>query len=65
MTSPTRWHDDRSGLRLAIDESLDFVQDLPPVLQAAVQRLRERAETEPQLAERALHHLYQLVQGQA
>ncbi len=56
--------DDRGGLRLAIDESLDFEQDLPPVLQSAVQRLRERAETEPELAERALHHLYQLVRGQ-
>ena len=55
--------DDRGGLRLAIDESFDFEQDLPPVLQSVVQRLRERAETEPELAERALHHLYQLVQG--
>ena len=57
--------DDRGGLRLAMDESLDFEQDLPPLLQAVAQRLRERAETEPELAERALHHLYQLVQGQA
>ena len=48
-----------------MDESLGFEENLSPVLQSAIQRLRERAETEPELAERALHHLYQLVQGPA
>lgn len=55
--------DDRSGLRLAMDEALDFEQELPEVMQSVVRRLREKAQTEPELAERALHHLYTLVHG--
>ena len=55
--------DERAGLRLAMDEVEAFEQELPPVLQAVVQRLQAKAETEPELAERAMHHLYQLVRG--
>ena len=54
---------ERKELRLAIDEVQEFEQDLPPVLQAVVQRLQTKAETNPELAERAMHHLYQLVKG--
>ena len=52
---------DREGLRLAADGPIEFDIDLPPVLKAAVSRLKEHAVTEPKLAERALHHLYRLV----
>ena len=55
--------DDRSGLRLAMDASPEFEQELPPVLQSVVRRLQAKAETDPERAERALHHLYQLVRG--
>ena len=56
--------DDRSGLRLAMDEALEnFEQELPEVMQSVVRRLQEKAESEPELAERALHHLYTLVHG--
>lgn len=54
---------DRSGLRLDIEKSGAFVEELPPVLQSVVKRLKERAVGEPEKAERALHHLYELVRG--
>ena len=52
---------DRAGLRLAADAPIEFDADLPPVIKAAVGRLKERAVTDPKVAERALHHLYRLV----
>lgn len=54
---------DKSGLRLDVRRSTAFGDDLPPVLQAALRRLEERAAVEPEKAERALHHLYELVRG--
>jgi DNA repair exonuclease SbcCD nuclease subunit len=56
-------HDDASGLRLRVDDSLMFPSDLPPVLIAAVDQLKARASEEPELAERALHQLYSLVRS--
>ena len=55
--------EEREGLRLAMGGLEDFEQDLPPVLQSVVKRLQTKAKIEPELAERALHHLYQLVKG--
>lgn len=55
--------DDRSGLRLALDEPVDFGEALPPVVESVVRRLKEKAATDPERAERALHHLYDLVRG--
>lgn len=54
---------ERGKLRLATDAPIDFATDFP-VLQAAVQRLRSHAQTEPEVAERALHHLYRLAREQ-
>ena len=51
---------DRAGLRLATDAPIEFGGELPPVLLAAVRRLQDRAESQPELAERALHYLYRL-----
>ena len=51
---------DRAGLRLATDAPVEFGTELPPVLLAAARRLQDRAASEPELAERALHHLYRL-----
>jgi hypothetical protein len=56
-------HDDVSGLRLRVDASLKFPSDLPPVLTAAVDRLKAKAAEQPELAERALHQLYSLVRS--
>ena len=53
--------DDRSQLRLAMDEPVDFGETLPPVVESVVRRLKEKAATDPERAERALHHLYELV----
>ena len=53
---------DRSRLRLDPADSSRFTENLPEVLQAVVQRLTERAADEPEKAERALHHLFLLVQ---
>ncbi len=55
---------ERGGLRLIADAPIDFDADLP-VLQAAVQRLQAHAGTDPEVAERALHHLYRLAREQA
>ena len=55
---------DRGGLRLATDAPVEFGTELPPVLLAAARRLQDHAESEPELAERALHHLYRLVAQQ-
>lgn len=57
--------DDRSGLRLAVDERIDFGHELPPVLESVVRRLKEKAVHDPDRAERALHHLYELMRGGA
>jgi len=56
--------EDRADLRLATDAPLHFANDLPEVLQSAVERLKAAAAQEPELAERALHHLYRLVRRQ-
>jgi DNA repair exonuclease SbcCD nuclease subunit len=52
--------EDRSGMRLAIGDVCAFEQNLPPVLQSVVRRLQAEAAERPEVAERALHHLYQL-----
>ena len=52
---------DRTALRLAAARPLAFGTELPPVLLSAAKRLQDRAESEPELVERALHHLYRLV----
>ena len=54
---------DRSRLRLDAADSSQFTEDLPEVLRSVVQRLTERARAvdDPEMAERALHHLYGLV----
>ena len=55
--------DDISGLRLRVDADMKFPVDLPPVLKAAVERLKARAADDPAMGERALHHLYSLVRN--
>ena len=55
--------DDISGLRLRVDADMKFPVDLPPVLKAAVERLKARAADDPSMGERALHHLYSLVRN--
>ena len=52
---------DRSRLRLDSADSARFTEHLPEVLQAVVQHLTERTAGDAETAERALHHLYQLV----
>ena len=54
---------DRSGLRLEPPGEQDFPEDLPPVLKSTIERLVAAAEQEPERAERALHHLFELVKG--
>ncbi len=54
---------DRTGLRLEPPGQKDFPDDLPPVLKSTIERLVAAAEQEPERAERALHHLFQLVKG--
>ena len=51
---------DRAGLRLAADGPIDLDESLPDALKVAAERLRIRAATEPDVAGRALHHLYRL-----
>ena len=53
---------DRERFRLAADAPIEFGANLPEAVRATVERLRARAETEPEVAGRALHHLYRLVQ---
>lgn len=53
-------HVRRERLRLAADADIDLDESLPEVLRATAERLRLRARTEPELAGRALHHLYRL-----
>ena len=55
----------RQGLRLATDAPIAFDDHLPDVLKVAVEQLQQRAESEPELAGRALHHLYRLVKETA
>ena len=52
---------DRERFRLAADAPIEFGANLPDAVRATVERLRARAETEPEVAGRALHHLYRLV----
>ncbi len=52
----------RERFRLAADAPIEFGANLPDAVHATVDRLRARAETEPEVAGRALHHLYRLVQ---
>ena len=52
----------RDGLRLDVTNTTAFAEGLPPVLQSVVRRLEARAAVEPEKAERAIHHLFQLVQ---
>ena len=52
---------DRERFRLAADAPIEFGAHLPEAVRATVERLRARAETEPEVAGRALHHLYRLV----
>ena len=42
---------------------MSFPVDLPPVLKAAVERLKAAAAEDPAIGERALHHLYSLVRN--
>ncbi len=51
----------REDLRLAADAPIEFDGNLPDVLKEAAERLRARAEAEPEVAGRALHHLYRLI----
>ena len=53
---------DRGRFRLAADAPIEFGAHLPEAVRATVERLLTRAATEPELAGRALHHLYRLVQ---
>ncbi len=51
----------RENLRLAPKAPIEFDANLPDVLKETAERLRARAETEPDVAGRALHHLYRLI----
>ena len=53
---------ERDRLRLDVTDASSFTKDLPDVLQFVVRRLEAKANTEPEKTERAIHHLYQLVQ---
>ncbi len=53
---------ERDRLRLDVTDASSFTKDLPGVLQSVVRRLEAKALTEPEKTERAIHHLYQLVQ---
>ena len=55
----------RQALRLATTAPIEFDANLPDVLKVAAEQLRLRAETEPELASRALHHLYRLARETA
>ena len=59
----------REKLRLDAEGAVDLKADLPPVLQATAERLRDLAGSEDSLqkeqAERALHHLYRLMRNAA
>ena len=55
----------REDLRLATDAPIEFDASLPDVLKEAANRLRDRAKAEPDVAGRALHHLYRLVRESA
>ena len=52
---------DRERFRLASDAPIEFGAKLPEAVSATVDRLRAKAATEPEVAERALYHLYRLV----
>ena len=53
----------RQEMRLATDAPIDFGAGLPDVLKETAERLRARAEAEPEVAGRALHHLYRLTKN--
>ena len=50
----------RERFRLAADAEVKLDDSLPEVLRVTAERLRLRAATEPEVAGRALHHLYRL-----
>ena len=53
-------------LQRAMEQALSqFDANLPDVLKVAVEQLRLRAQAEPELAGRALHHLYRLAKETA
>ena len=51
----------RERFQLAAAAPIEFGTHLPEAVRATVDRLRAKAETEPEVAGRALHHLYRLV----
>ena len=53
---------ERDRLRLDVTDSSAFTEGLPDVLKSVVRRLEEKAAVEPEKAERAIHHLFRLVQ---
>ena len=53
---------ERDRLRLDVTDSSAFTEGLPDVLQSVVRRLEAKAAVEPEKAERAIHHLFRLVQ---
>ena len=55
----------REGMRLLPDAPLGFDEGLPDVLKVAAEQLRIRAADEPEVAGRALHHLYRLTRKTA
>ena len=55
---------DRSLLRLDTTDSSRFTEGWPEVLRSVVRRLKEHEADDPEKAERALHHLYELVREQ-
>ena len=55
----------REGLRLQPDGPLGFDDDVPDVIKVAAEQLRIRAAEDPEVAGRALHHLYRLTRKTA
>ena len=53
---------ERDRLRLDVTDSSAFTEGLPDVLKSVVRRLEDKAAVEPEKAERAIHHLFRLVQ---
>ncbi|MDX2093061.1 MAG: DNA repair exonuclease [Kofleriaceae bacterium] len=51
---------EREGLELDTRDIEQTFEKLPPVLRAAARRLKEEEATQPEVAQRALYHLYRL-----
>ena len=51
---------DEDNLTLDITRAEELRAELPNVLASVVDRLQEAEKTDPELAQRALYHLYQL-----